>query len=294
MKSNGLRKFVLRSVGLTIVLVMVAAACSSEDNTAMYVEATIQAQALATLQAEATVAAENASKAIEEATDTQAKLAEELPPTPEPSATPEPSPTPPPTPYVRSAQEILVENVSTAIVFIETPMGIGTGFVVSDSGLIITAAHVIEGYDTVTIRPNRSNFTGDAQVIYANYETDLAILASPLNTPNFLNIEESSQIGSGHEVIAIGYPAAELLENPEPSVSRGIISRPINEDGISFFEHDARILSGNSGGPLMSITTGNVLGLNFLAYTDDIVGDALYYAVSHVEIRNALMGSNGI
>ncbi|SVE61196.1 uncharacterized protein METZ01_LOCUS514050, partial [marine metagenome] len=157
-----------------------------------------------------------------------------------------------------------------------------------------TAAHVIEGYDTVTIRPNRSNFTGDAQVIYANYETDLAILASPLNTPNFLNIEESSQIGSGHEVIAIGYPAAELLENPEPSVSRGIISRPINEDGISFFEHDARILSGNSGGPLMSVTTGNVLGLNFLAYTDDIVGDALYYAVSHVEIRNALMGSNAI
>ena len=60
MKSNGLRKFVLRSVGLTIVLVMVAAACSSEDNTAMYGEATMQAHALAKLQAEATVAAENA------------------------------------------------------------------------------------------------------------------------------------------------------------------------------------------------------------------------------------------
>ena len=152
-------KISIRLVGLVTVLVMVGATCSSDDNTAMYVEATVQAQALATLQAEATITAGNASKAIEEATDTQAKLAEELPPTPDPSATPEPSPTPPPTPYVKSAQEILVENVSTAIVFIETPMGIGTGFVVSDSGLIITAAHVIEGYDTVTIRPNRSNFT---------------------------------------------------------------------------------------------------------------------------------------
>ena len=226
------------------MLLLIATACSGDGDTAMYVEATVQARALTALQAEATVSARNASKAIQEATDTQAKLAEELPPTPEPSATPEPSPTPSPTPFVKSAQEVLVENVAAAIVFIETPTGTGTGFIVSDSGLIITAAHVIEGYDTVTIRPNRSNFTGDAQVIYVNYETDLAILSSPLNTPTFLKIEESDQIGSGHEVIAIGYPAADLLEDPEPSVSRGIISRPINEGGISFFEHDARILSG--------------------------------------------------
>jgi hypothetical protein len=172
-------------------------------------------------------------------------------------------------------------------------VGTGTGFVVSDNGLIITAAHVIEGYETVTIRPNGSNFTGDAQVIYANYETDIAILSSGLNTPNFLTLDDSANIGSGHEVIALGYP---LLQegDMQPSVSRGIISRPVIEAGISYFEHDARILSGNSGGPLMSVTTGNVLGLNVFLFSDDNGGGALYYAVGSPEIRSALLSSNAV
>ena len=278
---------------MILVLSLVATACSGGGDTAIYVEATLQAKALEKLQLEATVAAEESSKAISEAAEAKNKLDDELPPTPQPSATPQPSPTPAPTPYVKSSQELLVETISFAIVFIETQVGTGTGFVVSDNGLIITAAHVIEGYEKVTIRPNGSKFTGDAQVIYANYETDIAILSSGLNTPNFLTLDDSTNIGSGHEVIALGYPLLQEVDI-QPSVSRGIISRPVIEDGISYFEHDARILSGNSGGPLMSVTTGNVLGLNVFLFSDDNGGGALYYAVGSSEIRSALLSSNAV
>ena len=266
---------------------LIATACSGGGDTAIYVEATLQSKALEKLQLEATMAAEESAKAISEAAKVKNKLADELPPTPQPS------PTLAPTPYVKSSQELLVETISFAIVFIETQVGTGTGFVVSENGLIITAAHVIEGYETVTIRPNGSNFTGDAQVIYANYETDIAILSSGLNTPSFLTLDDSANIGSGHEVIALGYP---LLQegDMQPSVSRGIISRPVIEAGISYFEHDARILSGNSGGPLMSVTTGNVLGLNIFLFSDDNGGGALYYAVGSSEIQRALLSSNAV
>ena len=272
---------------MILALLLIATACSGGGDTAIYVEATLQSKALEKLQLEATMAAEESAKAISEAAKVKNKLADELPPTPQPS------PTLAPTPYVKSSQELLVETISFAIVFIETQVGTGTGFVVSENGLIITAAHVIEGYETVTIRPNGSNFTGDAQVIYANYETDIAILSSGLNTPSFLTLDDSANIGSGHEVIALGYP---LLQegDMQPSVSRGIISRPVIEAGISYFEHDARILSGNSGGPLMSVTTGTVLGLNVFLFSDDNGGGALYYAVGSSEIQRALLSSNAV
>jgi S1-C subfamily serine protease len=275
-------------VATAAIMASLLMACGG-GNDATYLNATAQAQELEQLQSEATALASKTEQSIKDAVATQLELIDEI------TRTSTPSPTVLPTPYTKSVEELLVEKVSTAIVFIETAYGTGTGFVVSDTGIIVTAAHVVEGFQQVTIRPNGSSFTGEADVLYANTETDLAILSAPIKTPNYLPLENRDYIGPGHEVLAIGYPLGDSIEqDPQPSVSRGIISRMFTEDNFGVYEHDARVLSGNSGGPLMSITTGNVVGINVASITDEVVGDALYFAVMYSEIINALSTSNAI
>ena len=100
------------------------------------------------------------------------------------------------TPYSKSPEEMLFEKIETAIVFVTTPTTLATGFLVSEKGLIITAAHVVEGYDRVEISPNLSGVTINAEVIYSNKKTDLATLFAPIAVKTFLAIEESEDIGS--------------------------------------------------------------------------------------------------
>ncbi|MBL00883.1 MAG: hypothetical protein CL774_00090 [Chloroflexi bacterium] len=213
-------------------------------------------------------------------------------PLPPPTSTPTPLPVANPTPFIKSSVEILAEESNRSIVFIQTDYGLGTGFVITNDGLILTAQHVIDGANKILISPFQSSYTGTAEVIYSNFEADLAILKSDINFDDYLIIETSDDINFGHEVISIGYPSTrDLSDEIIPSVSKGIISKKFKSFDINFIEHDAQTSPGFSGGPLLSVATGNVVGVNVLVATQDIGGDN-YLASSYVEINKALSQKN--
>ncbi|MGB3311679.1 MAG: HhoA/HhoB/HtrA family serine endopeptidase [Nodosilinea sp.] len=141
--------------------------------------------------------------------------------------------------------------------------GVGSGFITSADGRIITNAHVVAGADEVqvTLTDGRS-FTG--QVMGADPITDIAVIKIDAQNLPAVSISNSDQIQTGEWAIAIGNPLG-----LDSTVTAGIISatgRSSREVGVpdkrvDFIQTDAAINPGNSGGPLLNLN-GEVIGVN--------------------------------
>jgi serine protease Do len=148
--------------------------------------------------------------------------------------------------------------------------GLGSGFIITPEGLVITNEHVVRAAAEVMVTlPDGREF--DADVVGADEVNDLALLrirggrglpVAPLGNSDGLMI--------GEWVIAIGNPFGFLLSNPEPSVSAGVVSavgRNIGGAGgqrsvsLDLIQTDASINPGNSGGALVN-ALGEVVGVN--------------------------------
>jgi serine protease Do len=139
--------------------------------------------------------------------------------------------------------------------------GLGSGFIISKDGFILTNNHVVDGADTikVTLSDNREF---DAKVIGADPQSDLALLKieDPENLP-VLPLGDSANLEAGEWVIAIGNPFG-----LNQTVTIGVVSATgrsgvgIN-DYENFIQTDAAINPGNSGGPLIN-GRGEVVGIN--------------------------------
>lgn len=139
--------------------------------------------------------------------------------------------------------------------------GIGTGFIISEDGYILTNQHVIDQASEIIVNVNGKEHK--AKVVGQDYEMDLAVLkiASQAKlTP--LRMGDSDQIRVGEWVVAIGNPYG--LDH---TVTAGVISakgRPLSIEGRIYknlIQTDAAINPGNSGGPLLN-TRGEVIGIN--------------------------------
>jgi serine protease Do len=152
--------------------------------------------------------------------------------------------------------------------------GLGSGFIIHESGLVITNEHVIRGADDVAVTlPDGRAF--DANVVGVDEVTDLAVLriSFPGDRQEPLPVAplgDSDDLMIGEWVIAIGNPLGFLLANTEPSVTAGVISavgRNITPSGnqrgyyLDMVQTDASINPGNSGGPLLN-ALGEVIGVN--------------------------------
>jgi S1-C subfamily serine protease len=148
-----------------------------------------------------------------------------------------------------------------------TGEAVGTGFVVSSDGLIVTNAHVVEGGDeiTVTLADGRQYA---ATVVQVDSAADLAVLDIDETGLNTLPLGDSSEVLAGQSVVAIGFALG--LEG-SPTVTTGIVSStgrtiqvadgPIIRTYRDVFQISAAINSGNSGGPLLDLQ-GRVIGIN--------------------------------
>lgn len=137
--------------------------------------------------------------------------------------------------------------------------GIGSGFIVSSDGYILTNAHVVADAATVTVKlTDRREFT--AKVIGADKRSDVALIKIAATGLPAVRFGDAAHLRPGQWVIAIGSPFG--FEN---SVTAGVISATAralpDENYVPFIQTDAAVNPGNSGGPLFNMD-GQVIGIN--------------------------------
>ena len=145
----------------------------------------------------------------------------------------------------------------------QAPRGVsmGTGFLISGDGYVLTNHHVVDGADSVTVKlSDRREFK--ARVIGSDQQSDVALLkVEGKDLPN-LRVGDSSRLKPGQWVVAIGSPFG-----LDQSVTAGIVSAVgranpyADQRYVPFIQTDVAINRGNSGGPLLN-TSGEVVGIN--------------------------------
>lgn len=144
----------------------------------------------------------------------------------------------------------------------EVPRGVGSGFIMSADGYIMTNAHVIEGADDVyvTLTDKREY---KAKVIGSDKRTDVALVKIDGNNLPRLPIGDSAKLRAGEWVVAIGSPFG--LDN---TVTAGIVSSKARDTGdyLQLIQTDVAVNPGNSGGPLINMR-GEVVGINSQIYS---------------------------
>lgn len=141
---------------------------------------------------------------------------------------------------------------------------LGSGFIISADGYIMTNAHVVDHADKITVRlTDKREFA--AKVIGADKRTDVALIKIEASGLPKINIGDPSKLKVGEWVVAIGSPFGF-----DSSVTAGIVSakgRSLPQDNfVPFIQTDVAINPGNSGGPLFNME-GEVVGINSQIYT---------------------------
>ena len=144
----------------------------------------------------------------------------------------------------------------------EVPRGVGSGFILSADGFIMTNAHVVEGADEVLVTLTDKREL-KAKIIGADKRTDVAVIKIEATGLPAVKIGDSNRVRVGEWVMAIGSPFG--LDN---TVTAGIVSAKARETGdfLPFIQTDVAINPGNSGGPLLNMR-GEVIGINSQIYS---------------------------
>lgn len=194
----------------------------------------------------------------------------------------------------------VVEKIAPAVVHIElyrkmifskreVAVASGSGFVVSEDGLIVTNAHVVANKHRVKVEL-KSGATFDAKIKDVDEKADIALIKidAPMKLPVLL-LGRSADLRPGEFVVAIGSPFS--LQN---TVTTGIVSTTqrggkelgLQNSNMDYIQTDAIINYGNSGGPLVNLD-GEVIGINTLKVTAGIS-----FAIPSDKIRQFLAESH--
>jgi len=167
----------------------------------------------------------------------------------------------------------------------ERVVSLGSGFIISQDGYVLTNEHVIHEGDSIVITlPDGRSYK--AELVGSSERIDVALLkvkASGLPTVTFGN---SDNLVPGEWAIAIGNPVGYLLEDLDPTVTVGVISatgRTIKgERGGKIYRNmiqtDAAVNPGNSGGPLVN-ADGEVVGMNTFIFSKSGGSEGLGFAI---------------
>lgn len=142
-----------------------------------------------------------------------------------------------------------------------TRVSMGSGFVISADGYVLTNNHVVEGADTVTVRLSDRREL-DAKVVGTDSEYDIALLKINATGLPVVSLGDSKSVKAGQWVVAIGSPFGF-----DHSVTAGIVSAigrnfgGADQQYVPFIQTDVPINRGNSGGPLFNLD-GQVIGIN--------------------------------
>ncbi|MDQ5815679.1 MAG: trypsin-like peptidase domain-containing protein [Actinomycetota bacterium] len=186
----------------------------------------------------------------------------------------------------------VAEAVLPSMVQIETDTGLGSGIVYDEDGFILTAAHVVEGADEVTVRLADGQRV-DGRVVGAHDGTDVAVILAEEGNLVPATLATGVPLRVGQLAIAVGSPFG-----LEQTVTSGIVSaldRSIvtnnGESVTNMIQTDAPINPGNSGGALVD-RQGRVIGINDAIASDSGVSAGVGFAIpidTAATVANALL-----
>ena len=185
----------------------------------------------------------------------------------------------------------LAQQFGEGVVLIQTPGGLGSGFILNERGYCVTNYHVIEKETriaaTIYHKNSQGDFTrrriDDVKIIALNPYFDLALVQIPEQKdlkfqPVF--IAKNQDLREGDQVFAIGNPLG-----LERSVSQGIVStRNRNFEGLTYIQTTTQINPGNSGGPLFNLK-GEVVGVTNMKL---VLGEGLGFAIPVAYLKHFL------
>jgi len=143
------------------------------------------------------------------------------------------------------------------------PFGLGSGFIVSNEGYIVTNAHVVENAAEINVRlQDKREFK--AKLVGADTRSDVAVVKIDAKNLQTMKIGDTSKLRVGEWVIAIGSPfgfSNTVTAGIVSAKSRENLSQDPNLDAVPFIQTDVAVNPGNSGGPLLNMK-GEVIGIN--------------------------------
>jgi serine protease Do len=163
---------------------------------------------------------------------------------------------------------------------------LGSGFIISKDGLVLTNNHVVQGAQTIKVTlPDGRRF--DGKLVGTDPQTDLAVVKIPGENLPVATLGNSDNLEIGEWAIAFGNPFAYLLDDTQPTVTAGVISatnRSIKpgQGQVQVYrdmiQTDAAINPGNSGGPLVD-ADGDVIGINTFIFTSSGGSEGIGFAI---------------
>lgn len=179
-----------------------------------------------------------------------------------------------------------IERSTDCVVTVKTENSLGSGFVVSQDGYIVTCAHVVKDLNEVNVAFGENEFPAVVKAI--DNDLDVALLKINRFHLPCLVLGNSDKVGETEEVFAIGSP-----QGLDKSVTKGIISaksRKLNENSdVKYFQIDVVINPGSSGGPLLN-EKGEAVGINVAI--DQATGD--YGFSLPINYISDFLGNNGV
>ncbi|MEP6608794.1 MAG: Do family serine endopeptidase [Burkholderiaceae bacterium] len=163
----------------------------------------------------------------------------------------------------------------------DVPRGLGSGFILSSDGYVMTNAHVVRGADDIVVSTtDRREFK--AKLVGADTRTDVALLKIDATGLPAVRVGDPNKLRVGEWVIAIGSPFG--LEN---TVTAGIVSAKSRDTGdfLPFIQTDVAVNPGNSGGPLINMR-GEVVGINSQIFTTSGAFNGISFAIPIDEANN--------
>ncbi len=180
----------------------------------------------------------------------------------------------------------VIERIQEGVVQVTAGSSSGSGFVIDESGVVITNEHVVRGQRTVGIwLTNGRRYSGE--VLARDSTSDLALVQIESNDRfHTIAVGNPAVARVGDEVLALGFPIAGEIGN-SLTVTRGIISSTRTANGVNLLQTDAAINPGNSGGPLIN-EHGQVIGVNAFRIEETTSGrpvNSIGFAVSAIELQ---------
>ena len=166
------------------------------------------------------------------------------------------------------------QAVAPSVVQIETSSGLGSGVIYRSDGLILTAAHVIDGAENVDVRLADGRLL-NGRVIGTHTPTDVGVIS--IDAPGLIAATLGYGTGAqvGETAVAVGSPFG-----LNQTVTAGIVSAVgRNVNGIPMVQTDAAINPGNSGGPLVN-ASGHVIGINDVIFSEGGGNDGIGFAIA--------------